>query len=250
MILCSHSESRDCVSSPPLRPVGYHTAATMSGQAEITPLLRQRKPVSNDPNQEQDDASRSDGAQVAEEERDPAVSWANPFTWPASVYIALLLASAVAYWSKFLVEPSFDTATPELCRSTFNYTFRVNAARSQIERLSSHSWEYGTGVEAMLELLEPERTVLAEDPFPADKIQKLPLKKIPSTAAKATRRSAKLPPSIQRNAHSALRFTQGTSESRMHRLCTQTTTAFQILRRWVLRPSCWVRETRKLSKPL
>jgi rhamnogalacturonyl hydrolase YesR len=29
----------------------------------------------------------------------------------------------------------------------------------------------------MLELLEPERTVFAEEPFPADKIQKLPLKK-------------------------------------------------------------------------
>jgi hypothetical protein len=31
--------------------------------------------------------------------------------------------------------------------------------------------------------------------------QKLPLKKMPSTAAKATRRSAKFPPSIQRSAH-------------------------------------------------
>lgn len=171
MTLCDHPESKDRVSYLPFRPAGYNTAATMSGQAETTPLLRQRKPVASAPVQEED------GARPVEEEADLTASWVNPFTWPASVYIALLLASAVAYWSKFLVEPAFDAATPELCRSTFNYTFRVNAARSQIERLSSHSWEYGTGVEAMLELLEPERTVFAEEPFPADKIQKLPLKK-------------------------------------------------------------------------
>lgn len=149
----------------------------MSGQAETTPLLRQRKPAANASAQEENDASNPNDAQVAEEGVEATVSWANPFTWPASVYIALLLVSAVAYFSQYLVEPSFDTTTPELCRSTFDYTFRVNAARSQIERLSNHSWEYGTGVEAMLELLEPERTVFAEEPFPADKIQKLPLKK-------------------------------------------------------------------------
>eukprot|EP01136_Pigoraptor_vietnamica_P000683 Opistho-1_new@26302 len=40
--------------------------------------------------------------------------------------------------------------------------------------------------------------------------QKLPLKKIPSTAAKATNRSAKVPFSIQRKAHSAFLFTAGT----------------------------------------
>jgi GGDEF domain-containing protein len=40
--------------------------------------------------------------------------------------------------------------------------------------------------------------------------QKLPLKKIPSTAAKATKRSAKFPLSIQRKAHSAFFFTAGT----------------------------------------
>jgi rhamnogalacturonyl hydrolase YesR len=176
VILCDCREDKNLVSLFPFGPAGYHIAVTMSGQADTTPLLRRRKPVTNAPTQE-DDASKSNDAQLAEEEADITASWVNPFTWPASVYIALLLASAVAYWSKFLVEPSFDTATPQLCRSTFNYTFRVNAARSQIERLSSHSWEYGTGVEAMLELLEPERTVFAEEPFPADKIQKLPLKK-------------------------------------------------------------------------
>lgn len=152
-------------------------ATRMSGQAETTPLLRQRKPVAEPPIQGESQAPGPDDAVTVDEELDSTFSWSNPFTWPAAVYIALLLVSAAAYWSKFLVEPTFDTATPELCRSTFNYTFRVNAARSQIERLSSHSWEYGTGAEAILELLEPERTVFASEPFPADKIPKLPLKK-------------------------------------------------------------------------
>lgn len=149
----------------------------MSGQTEATPLLRQRKPVAEAPIREEDNTSSSDDALPVGEEAVVAFSWANPFTWPASIYIALLLVSAAAYWSKFLVEPDFDTTNPEICRSTFNYTFRVNAARTQIERLSSHSWEYGIGSEAMMELLEPERTVFAPEPFPVDKIQKLPLKK-------------------------------------------------------------------------
>jgi rhamnogalacturonyl hydrolase YesR len=161
----------------PIHLVVHIIIATMSDQAETIPLLRHRKPVADAPKQEDDDPSDSGDELPVEEEVEAAVSWTNPFTWPAAVYIALLLVSAAAYWSKFLVEPSFDTATPELCRSTFNYTFRVNAARTQVERISSHSWEYGTGAEAILELLEPERTVFAQEPFPADKIQKLPLKK-------------------------------------------------------------------------
>jgi hypothetical protein len=122
----------------------------MSGREETTPLLRQRKPVADAPIQEKSNASRSDGALPVDEEVDVAHSWANPFAWPPAVYIALLLASAAIYWSKFLVEPDFDTATPALCRSTFDYGFRVNAARTQIERLSSHSWEYGTGLAGTL----------------------------------------------------------------------------------------------------
>lgn len=145
----------------------------MSSQAETSPLLRQRKPVADAPVQAED----STDAPSAAEEDVAAVNWMNPASWPASIYVALLLVSAVAYFSGFLVEQSFDNATPELCRSTFNYGFRVNAARMQIEKLSTHSWEYGIGAEAMLELLEPERTVFAAEPFPADKVQKLPLKK-------------------------------------------------------------------------
>lgn len=156
--------------------LSYARIAPMSGQ-ESAPLLRQRKPTVDDSKDKNDRVIGSDDSEKVLGEADVEVSWANPFTWPAAVYIALILVSAAAYFSRFLIEPSFDTATPELCRSTFNYTFRVNAARTQIERLSTHSWEYGTGVEAMLELLDPERTVFTSDPFPADKIQKLPLKR-------------------------------------------------------------------------
>lgn len=156
--------------------LSYARIAPMNGQ-ESTPLLRQRKPTVDDSKDNNDRVIGSDDSEKVLGEADVEVSWANPFNWPAAVYIALILVSAAAYFSRFLIEPSFDAATPELCRSTFNYTFRVNAARTQIERLSTHSWEYGTGVEAMLELLDPERTVFTSDPFPADKIQKLPLKR-------------------------------------------------------------------------
>lgn len=154
----------------------------MSGP-ETIPLLRQRKPTEEPEERRSNASSNNVEARSVESEGAEAVfSWLNPFTWTrtmqlAPVYIALILVIAVAYWSNFLVEPSFNTETPELCRATFNYTFRVNAARTQIERLSTHSWEYGTGAEAMLELLDLDRTVFASEPFPADKIQKLPLKK-------------------------------------------------------------------------
>jgi len=149
----------------------------MSDQAETTPLLRQRKPTTNSQDESKGRTGASDDLQSVEEEVHSVTNWTNPFTWPASVYVALLLVSAAAYFSGFIVEPEFDNASPEVCRSTFNYTFRINAARSQVERLSTHSWEYGIGVEAMLELLDPDMTVFASEPFPADKIQKLPMKK-------------------------------------------------------------------------
>lgn len=155
----------------------------MSGEAETIPLLRQRRPTEEPPEERQNVTTASDDVRNAESnDADAPFSWANPFSWTRSmqlapVYIALFLLMAVTYWSRFLVEPSFDAATPELCRSTFNYGFRVNAARSQLERLATHSWEFGTGSEAILELLDPERTIFSSEPFPADKIQKLPLKK-------------------------------------------------------------------------
>lgn len=128
--------------------------SSMSDQAETTPLLRQRKPTTDHQKETKNRTGSSDDLKAVEEKEEVAsvTNWANPFTWPASVYVALLLVSAAAYFSGFINEPDFDNASPELCRSTFNYTFRINAARSQVERLSTHSWEYGTGVEAMLEL--------------------------------------------------------------------------------------------------
>ena len=104
MILCDHSEIKDSAPQSTFRPAGYYIAATMSGQAETTPLLRQRKPVADAPNKEEDDTSTSNDALQVDEEPNAAVSWANPFTWPASVYVALLLVSAAAYWSKSFSE--------------------------------------------------------------------------------------------------------------------------------------------------
>jgi hypothetical protein len=55
--------------------------------------------------------------------------------------------------------------------------------------------------------------------FSQKMLQKLPLKKMPSTAAKAMRRSAKLPRLIQRRAHSAFFCTQGTVSMACSRWC-------------------------------
>ena len=61
--------------------------------------------------------------------------------------------------------------------STFNYTFRINAAQHWMQRYSNHSWEYGVASEALLEVYNPGYTVWAGEPFPNDKLRKLPLKK-------------------------------------------------------------------------
>ncbi|CAJ2509376.1 Uu.00g144020.m01.CDS01 [Anthostomella pinea] len=58
----------------------------------------------------------------------------------------------------------------ESCVANFDFTFRVDAVRRQAESLASHSWEYGTAAEAVMELVDPEKSVFAADPFPGDEI--------------------------------------------------------------------------------
>ncbi|EMC93910.1 hypothetical protein BAUCODRAFT_52470, partial [Baudoinia panamericana UAMH 10762] len=52
----------------------------------------------------------------------------------------------------------------------FNFTFRVNAVRHQAEHLANHSWEYGTTAEAVMELVNPEKSVFGSDPFKGNHI--------------------------------------------------------------------------------
>ncbi|KAF2768770.1 hypothetical protein EJ03DRAFT_328073 [Teratosphaeria nubilosa] len=93
-------------------------------------------------------------------------SWSDFSSWPPNVkwspaFIALLIGFATIFYTHFLPETPFDISSPASCRATFNYTFRINAARHQVEALSSRSWEIGTAIEAIEELVDPEKTVFA-----------------------------------------------------------------------------------------
>lgn len=74
------------------------------------------------------------------------------------------------YYVSFVMEQDLDTSSTESCIGTFNYTFRINAARHQAEQLSTHSWELGTAAEAIAELVDSQKTVFGRVPFPDDKI--------------------------------------------------------------------------------
>jgi hypothetical protein len=59
---------------------------------------------------------------------------------------------------------------------TYNATGAVNAGydvgkiEAQAKTLASHSWEYGTAAEAIVELEYPEISVFGSDPFPNGRI--------------------------------------------------------------------------------
>ncbi|KAK0832882.1 hypothetical protein LTR91_013966 [Friedmanniomyces endolithicus] len=113
---------------------------------------------------------------------DPEFSWSAWSTWPSSlklspIPLALLALFATLYYQHLTgPDPGLDLRTPESCIATFNFTFRINAARSQAESLATHSWEYGTAAEAITELVNPEKAVFAAEPFPEGKVPEQELK--------------------------------------------------------------------------
>lgn len=109
-------------------------------------------------------------------------SWSRPTSWNASlqlapVAVALVIAFISIYWTHVSVELNYEVGLTQSCRQTFDYKFPVNAVQDRAERLASHDWEYGAAAEALLELLEPELSVFAPSPFPADKVPSLPARK-------------------------------------------------------------------------
>ena len=150
-------------------------SATMSENSETIPLLRQRRPTEEPEEPSSLATTPKDDAKVSSQ---PEFPWSNPLTWPASLQLAPIAAILVTvfsaiYWNHYTSQPSYNTVSPKKCRDTFHFTFHVQATLDQARRLPSHSWEYGIGAEAMLELLDPLRTVFASEPFPADKIPAL-----------------------------------------------------------------------------
>ena len=60
--------------------------------------------------------------------------------------------------------------------------YDVEKVLAQALRVSTHSWEYGTAAEALLELYNPELSVFGKDPFPGGKIPKADVEKTRSLA--------------------------------------------------------------------
>ncbi|KAK3679895.1 hypothetical protein LTR78_000272 [Recurvomyces mirabilis] len=138
--------------------------------------IRQRRPVA--PPEQSTEAFPSAVEEEAEDETilGKDFKWSSWQTWPmwlrfAPAWITLLIIGAVTYWDYHVTEYGLDMRTYESCVATFNYTYRINAARHQAEHHAVHSWEYGTTTEAVLELVNPERAVFAGNPFPNDEVE-------------------------------------------------------------------------------
>ena len=52
----------------------------------------------------------------------------------------------------------------------FDIGYNVSLVADQAQNLSSHSWEYGTAAEALLELYNPYLSIFGQDPFPGGKV--------------------------------------------------------------------------------
>lgn len=76
-----------------------------------------------------------------------------------------------------LVNPSGD-AIP------FSPGFDIASVASLAVSLPSHSWEYGTASEALLELYDPQYSVFGQAPFPVPTLQKDYVKSLAYAASK------------------------------------------------------------------
>lgn len=78
---------------------------------------------------------------------------------PTALFAALATAAAAApMWRAFQV--------PSPRGTDFDAGFDISAVVEQAKRLASHSWEYGTLAEALLELYSPEYAVYCPEAFP------------------------------------------------------------------------------------
>ena len=59
-------------------------------------------------------------------------------------------------------------------------TFNVTEVMQQASMLASHSWEYGTAAEALLELHNPELSVFSQNPFPGNQLPRVDVEKTPA----------------------------------------------------------------------
>lgn len=92
----------------------------------------------------------------------------------APVPITLLIAFMAIYMNHFANLSRMQPAALQSCRAKFNYTFPIDAIETNAKRLANRSGEHDIAVEALLEYLDPDLTVFAAVPFPADKVPSVP----------------------------------------------------------------------------
>lgn len=68
------------------------------------------------------------------------------------------------------IPPKSPSAPPPDPVKDIDYGFDIEAVEKQARRLATHSWEYGTLAEALLELHDPDLSVFSPSAFPADKV--------------------------------------------------------------------------------
>ncbi|GAB7360582.1 hypothetical protein MBLNU230_g0465t1 [Neophaeotheca triangularis] len=85
-----------------------------------------------------------------------------------------LLATAIAAYYGYDRHQTLPTLVPggitDRCIFNFDHGFPIDAALQQVQILQSHSWEYSTAAEALLEFHHPDLAVFSPIPFPAGKI--------------------------------------------------------------------------------
>ncbi|KAK5116211.1 hypothetical protein LTR62_008537 [Meristemomyces frigidus] len=137
--------------------------------------LRQRRPAPAPATDEQEPTTPINQPEATKPQ--PTWQWSRYETWPAfyrfapAIAILAILAS-ILWWDNNMVEYGLDMRTYASCSGSFNYTFRINAVRAQAELYSLRSWEIGTAAEAIMEVMNPEKSVFAPEPFPRGEVPK------------------------------------------------------------------------------
>src|SRR6266536_5707563 len=102
------------------------------------------------------------------------------FTMPSLAQFLPILIPPLLF-SLYLYK-STSPPTNAYCEN-FDYGFNISLVAFVGRNLASHSWEYGTAAEALLELSNPELSVFGPNPFPTGKLPLiLKLPDVPSLA--------------------------------------------------------------------
>ena len=71
-------------------------------------------------------------------------------------------------------------SSPSTAKDEATIDFDVRQVMNRACEQASHSWEYGTAAEALLQLETPELSVFGKDPFPKGKLSSPDISKTPS----------------------------------------------------------------------